>query len=104
MLVLAEAIIDVQTNSAFSSKFALLEKELSSQFDASVSKSVATYLKTLRGNSPTANFQKLAGLMQNIAGHSNFELALDASYLVTILVRRLPALQLQVAQALSVAR
>ncbi|MFT6989165.1 MAG: hypothetical protein ACJASL_001131 [Paraglaciecola sp.] len=47
MLVLAEAIIDVQTNSAFSSKFALLEKELSSQFDASVSKSVATYLKTL---------------------------------------------------------
>jgi hypothetical protein len=42
--------------------------------------------------------------MQNIAGHSNFELALDASYLVTILVRRLPALQLQVAQALSVAR
>jgi len=42
--------------------------------------------------------------MQNIADHSNLELALDTSYLVTTLVKRLPSLQLQVAQALSVAR
>jgi len=44
--------------------------------------------------------------MQNIAAHSNLELdlALDTSYLVTTLVRRLPALQLQVTQALSLAR
>ncbi|MFT6778299.1 MAG: methyl-accepting chemotaxis protein [Paraglaciecola sp.] len=106
LLVLASAIIKGQTNSTFNSKFANLEKELSSQFGASVSQSVTAYLKASRGNSPKASFQQLAGLMQNIADHSNLELdlALDTSYLVTILVRRLPALQLQVAQALSVAR
>ncbi|WP_293748198.1 methyl-accepting chemotaxis protein [uncultured Paraglaciecola sp.] len=44
--------------------------------------------------------------MQNIADHSNLELdlALDTSYLVTTLVRRLPTLQLQFAQTLSLAR
>lgn len=89
-----------------SSKFANLEKELSSELGASVSQSVAAYLKASRGNSPTASFQQLSGLMQNIAAHSNLELdlALDTSYLVTTLVRRLPALQLQVTQALSLAR
>jgi len=106
LLVLASDIINEQTNSAFSSKFAHLEKELSSQLGASVSEGVAAYLKASRGDSPTASFQKLAVLMQNIADHSNLELdlALDTSYLVTTLVRRLPALQLQVAQTLSVAR
>jgi methyl-accepting chemotaxis protein len=106
LLILASDIINEQTNSAFSSKFALLEKELSSQFGASVSEGVAAYLKASRGDSSTASFQKLAVLIQNIADHSNLELdlALDTSYLVTTLVRRLPALQLQVAQTLSVAR
>jgi methyl-accepting chemotaxis protein len=106
LLVLASAIIKGQTNSAFNSKFTNLEKDISSLFGASVSQSVTAYLKTTTENSPKASFQQLAGLMQNIADHSNLELdlALDTSYLVTTLVRRLPALQLQVAQALSVAR
>jgi methyl-accepting chemotaxis protein len=106
LLILASDIINEQTNSAFSSKFAHLEKELSSQLGASVPEGVAAYLKASRGDSPTASFPKLAVLIQNIADHSNLELelALDTSYLVTTLVRRLPALQLQVAQTLSVAR
>lgn len=106
LLGLASAIVNGKENLAFTSKFTNLENEISTQFDASVSQSVNTYIEASEDNSPTATFQHLQGVMQNIADHSNLELdlALDTSYLVTTLVRRLPALQLQVAQALSVAR
>jgi methyl-accepting chemotaxis protein len=106
LLVLASAIINGQKNVSFSSQFANLESDVSSQFDLKLSENVAEYLQVLRAGNPTNSFQQLAALMQHIADYSNLELdlALDTSYLVTTLVRRLPALQLQIAQALNVAR
>jgi methyl-accepting chemotaxis protein len=106
LLVLATDIIKGQNKSGFSSQFSNVEKQLIEQFDSSISQGVSAYLKATSGNSPTTNFQQLSELIQNIADHSNLELdlALDTSYLVTTLVRRLPALQLQVAQSLSLAR
>lgn len=106
LLVLASAIISGQKDAVFNSKFSNVEKKIAAQLDSYVSKGVSAYLNASPTNSPTASFQQLSELMQNIADHSNLELdlALDTSYLVTTLVKRLPALQLQVAQALSLAR
>jgi methyl-accepting chemotaxis protein len=106
LLVLASAIINGQKNASFNSQFANLEGDVSSQFGEKLSQNLAEYLQVLRADNPTNSFQQLVVLMQHIADYSNLELdlALDTSYLVTTLVRRLPALQLQVAEALSVAR
>jgi methyl-accepting chemotaxis protein len=100
LLVLASSIVNGDLASNFRSKFSGLEIE------DNLSQHVSTYIKIQQQGNPVESYQKLAELMQNIADQSNLELdlALDTSYLVTTLVRRLPALQLQVAQTLNLAR
>lgn len=53
----------------------------------------------------TEQFQHLSSLMQSIADYSNLELdlSLDTSYLVTTIVKRIPALQFQLAETLRLA-
>ena len=106
LLMLANNIISPDAASTLSSQFSEVEKEMLAKLNMPTSSTLQDYLEKLSAGAPQSSFHHLSQVMQGIADYSNLELdlALDTSYLVTTLVKRLPELQLQVAETLSLAR
>jgi methyl-accepting chemotaxis protein len=106
LLALASEVINGQVKSASNSKLNHLKNSISKEFDPAISETLSDYLSGRESNRPDANYSQLSKSMQTIADYSNLELdlALDTSYLVTTVVKRLPALQFQVADTLNLAR
>lgn len=99
-LMLANAVFTQENVGATSFSPSQLDKI------AALSTPTGPYLSDLNQVDPSVSFQRLTQVVQGIADHSNLELdlALDTSYLVSTLVEHLPALQLQLAETLSLAR
>ncbi|MCF2949875.1 methyl-accepting chemotaxis protein [Paraglaciecola aquimarina] len=106
LLDLASEIISGKDKSVLTSRLNDQKIPISQQLAPTVSKTLGVYLNGGSSQNPAVNYLRLSELMQTIADYSNLELdlALDTSYLVTTLVKRLPALQFQIAETINLAR